>query len=111
WLDTVLRWATQWQDVTTGKYLLRENPIRGELFRRAVPHEQNPQQPVASQDRFEATLATAGDVHPDLPALLTLVNGTGRRIRAVLGLRCQDLALGATKAAPYGAITWPGDTD
>jgi integrase len=111
WLDTVLRWATQWQDAETGKYLLRENPIRGELFRRAVPHEQNPQQPVASQDRFEATLTKSGDVHPYLPAILALVNGTGRRIRAVLALRYQDLELGATKAAPQGAISWPGDTD
>ena len=52
-----------------------------------------------------------GRVHPDLGDLLMVVNGTGRRIRAILALRGEDLRLKRTTSAPHGAIQWPGETD
>ena len=106
WLTWVLNWATKERDAD-GRYLLHENPARG--FE--IPHEQNPRRPVATQDRLEAILAKAGNVHPFLPQLLTIVNGTGRRIKPVLGLRYENLRLGKSRAAPHGAIQWPGETD
>ena len=50
-------------------------------------------------------------MHPFLPPLLALVQGTGRRVSAVLALRYADLVLAKTKGAPHGAIAWPGETD
>ncbi len=111
WLAIVCNWAMEWEDRHTGKPLLREHPLKRERFRDAVPHEQNPRRPVATQDRLEAILGQSGNVHPFLPQLLVIVNGTGRRINAVLQLRYQDLRLAKSAAAPYGAIQWPGETD
>ena len=75
WLRTVLNWATRTRD-EQGRYYLRENPARG--F--PIPKEKNPRRPVASQDRFQAVRPKAAEVHPHLPQVLDLVNGTGRRI-------------------------------
>ncbi len=44
-----------------------------------------------------------------LSELLDLVNGTGRRINAVLQLRHEDLRL--AEGGKHGAIRWPADTD
>lgn len=111
WLQKVCRWATEWEDRYTGKLLLREHPLNRERFRAAVPHEPNPRRPVATQDRYEAILAKAPDVHAFLPAIYVIVNGTGRRITPVLKLRYEDLRLAKSKGAPHGAIAWPGETD
>jgi hypothetical protein len=111
WLLKVFNWAMEWEDRHTNRPLLREHPLKRKRFCEAVPHEQNPRRPVASQDRFEKILEKAGTAHPFLPALLALVNGTGRRITAILRLRYEDLRLAKTKGAPYGAIAWPGETD
>jgi integrase len=111
WLLKVCNWATEWEDRHTGRPLLATHPLRRDRFRAAVPHEQNPRRPVATQDRLEALLAKADQVHPFLGALLAIVNGTGRRISAVLQLRYADLRLGKTAGAPHGAIAWPGETD
>jgi len=43
-----------------------------------------------------------------LSELLDIVNGTGRRISAVCGLRYDDLIL---SKRPYGAVRWRADTD
>jgi hypothetical protein len=99
WLQTVLRWATAWQG-EDGKYVMRENPARGDAFRKAVPHAKNPRRPVATQDRLDAILEAAPAVHPFLVPLLHIINGTGRRIRAVLALRFEDVRLAKTPAAP-----------
>jgi integrase len=101
-----VRWNEEGADGEV-RYLMRENPIRG--F--AIPKEQNPRRPVATQDRYEAILAKAHAVHPFLPALLTVANGTGRRITAVCRLRYENLQLAKTKATPHGAIAWPEETD
>lgn len=111
WLLKVCNWATEWEDRYTGKALLREHPLNRSRFRAAVPHEQNPRRPVATQDRLEAIMAKAAVAHPFLPSLLAIVNGTARRISAVLRLRYEDLRLAKTKGAPHGAIAWPGETD
>jgi integrase len=108
WLRQVLGWGTTWRERDgNGAYLVRENPVRGY----AVPDEKNPRRAVATTDRYEAIAAKAAQVHPFLPPVLAIVHGTGRRVSAVLALRYRDLQLAKTKAAPHGAIAWPGATD
>ena len=46
-----------------------------------------------------------------LSELVDLAWHTGRRVQAILKLRYQDLRLGKTKTAPFGAVEWPGETD
>jgi integrase len=111
WLVKVCNWALEWEDRYTGQPLMREHPLKRARFHDAVPHEENPRRPVATQDRYEAILAKAGAVHPYLPPVLSILNGTGRRVSAVLALRYEDLRLAKTKSAPHGAVAWPGETD
>lgn len=121
WLRQVLGWGTTWRERDgNGPYLMRENPVRG--F--DVPEEKNVRRPVASTDRFEA-LRTVSDrvtmeltrngkretVRSYLSELLDVVQGTGRRVSAVLALRYENVQLAKTKTAPHGAIRWPGETD
>ena len=116
WLRSVLRWGTKWQD-RDGNYLLREDATRG--F--GMPHEKNPNRPVATHDRYEAIRAVSDQVMMEirwdgrrrkhrsyLSELLDIANGTGRRISAVCELRYEDLEL---DARPYGKIRWPADTE
>jgi integrase len=118
-LSAVLRWATLWQD-REGRYLLRENPVRGY----SIPREKNPRRPIQTQGRYEALLRVAEKVTFEvvrdrkrvrarsyLPELLVLANETGRRLSAVLGLTYANLQTERTSTAPHGAITWPADTD
>ncbi|HSD32149.1 MAG TPA: tyrosine-type recombinase/integrase, partial [Gemmatimonadales bacterium] len=111
WLWKVCAWATEEEDRHTGRPLLRVHPLKRERFRKAVPHEANPRQPVATRNRLEALLAVADQVHPFLGTILTITVHTGRRISAVLQLRYEDLRLGKAEDAPFGAIQWPGETD
>jgi len=120
WLRGVINWAMNWNEEETDgevRYLMRENPIRG--F--PIPDEPNVQRPVATQDRYEAIRKVSDRVTMDvrrdgkrravrsyLSELLDLVNGTGRRITAVLELRHEDLRLADGK---HGAIVWPAVTD
>ena len=118
WLKWVFNWAVKWRH--DGRYLMRENPVRG--F--DTPTEKNPKRPVASEDRLEKVRAVADRVQMEVPGtgkaklqrsylleLLELVNGSGRRISAVCALTFDDLRLEKSKAAPFGAIRWPSDTD
>src|SRR6266702_805600 len=115
WLRAVINFGTKWKE-SSGRYLLTEDPTRG--F--PTPRERNPKRPVASTDRYEALARVAGQVTTeirrdskritvatDLPAILAIVAGTGRRISAVLQLQYRDLHL---KGRP-GAIRWPSGTD
>ena len=43
--------------------------------------------------------------------MFEIIVGTGRRVRAVTGLRHEDLELEPTPSCPNGAIVWPEDTD
>jgi len=111
WLQTVLRWATAWQDQETAKYVMRENPARGEAFARATPHEENPRRPLATDDRYEAVLAVTEQVDARLAVLLRLAHGTGRRIRAILALEHEDLRLAKGPQWPHGRIRWRAEED
>jgi integrase len=119
WLNAVFNWAVRWQD-GQGRYLLSENPVRGY----PIPKEKNPLRPVMTQDRYLALRDVSDQVTMEimvggslekvrsyLTELLDLANETGRRLSAILGLRYQDLRLERPPTAPYGAISWPADTD
>ncbi len=121
WLRGVINWAMRWDEEEADgevRYLMRENPIRG--F--AIPKEQNPRRPVATHDRLEAIRKVSDRVTMEirrarkrvqlpsyLSELLDVVNGTGRRINAVLQLRYEDLRRDAD--GELVAIRWPADTD
>ena len=102
WLVSVFRWATAWR--TESGFLLSENPLRGGFD---IPREKNPRRPVATVERFKATLANAKQVHPYLRLALVLANETGHRIGAIRKLRRSDLHLDSRP----GSITWPEDSD
>jgi integrase len=116
WLRSLLNWGTNWKE-GRGRYLLRENPVRGY----PVPKEKNVRRPVASTDRYEAVRAVTDkvmmerrwnnervEVRSYLSELLDIAAGTGRRISAICGLRFDDLNLGE---GPYGAIRWRRELD
>lgn len=122
-LATMLRWARGHR--VNGKRLLVADPLEG----LKVPHEKNMRRPVATEARYQATLAVADQVDPigRLRTLLVLARHTGRRLSAMCQLRACDVlrsrdamtaALGAAgldlaHAAhwPHGAIRWPESTD
>ena len=116
WLGWVLNWASKWR-TPQGRYLMRENPLRGY----DIPTEKNPRQPTATEDRYQATRAKTDEVTMEvrghgkaktvrshLSEILDIVSGTGRRLSAVLQLQYEDLQL---SEGPHGAIRWPADTD
>ena len=116
WLTWLLNWASKWR-TPQGRYLLRENAVRGY----DVPTEKTPRRPTATEDRYQATRAKTNDVTMEIRGygesktvrshvseILDIVSGTGRRLSAVLQLRYEDLAL---QDGPYGAIRWPATTD
>lgn len=99
---------------------MERDPTRG--FE--MPREKNPKRPVATHDRVDAIRkvyrqvtmriergAKRESVESWLPEIFEVAVGTGRRISAVLQLRLQDLELDGTESEPWGAITWPADTD
>jgi integrase len=121
YLRQVLNWAAKWT-LENGQYLMSHNPVRG--FE--MPHEANPNRPLASYDRYEALRAVSDNHMMEdrqnrkgkrskrrsyLSELLDVAQGTGRRISAICQLRFQDLRLERTSKAPHGAIVWPAETD
>lgn len=118
WLKWTLNWAVKWRQ--EGHYLLQENPVRG--FE--IPTEKNPRRATATKDRYEALRAVSDQVQMEvswdgrrryvpshLTGILTLAEGTGRRISAILKLRYSDLRLERGEHTPHGAIRWPASTD
>lgn len=122
-LGTVCRWAVGFR--VNGRRLLALNPLVG----LTLPRERNVRRPIATEARFQATLAVADRVDPRgrFRCMLLLARHTGRRVKAMAQLRASDVlrtreqverALGAigqpvTAAAhwPHGALRWRAETD
>jgi hypothetical protein len=123
WLSTCLNWATRHK--VNGRRLLDKNPLHDCTW----PKEKNPRRPIASHQRFTATLAHADavDAGGRLGCILQLARYTGRREGAICALTAADLLLsetrirGALAAAgmdertaahmPHGAIRWSAQSD
>jgi len=108
-----------------GKPLMTANPLEGVV----LPREKNVRRPIATEERYQQTMAKAGQVDPSgrLACLLALARYTGRRINALCNLRMSDVlltadAIAATLAAtgrdpalaqhmPHGAIRYRPETD
>jgi integrase len=113
-LRAVLRWACD------DRGLMRSDPSA--KFK--LPKDINVRREIASDDRFQAIRAVSDQILMEvgrgktarkersyLSELLTIVNGTARRISAVCQLRHEDLRLDKTTSRPFGAIRWPEETD
>jgi hypothetical protein len=123
WLAALLRWARGFK--RDGRRLLTVNPLEGVT----LPQEKNVRRPIASEVRYQRTLATADAVDPSgrLRCLLGLVRYTGRRLNACCQLRASDVlrsrdAVARALAAaglderqadhmPHGAIRWRPEHD
>ena len=123
WLSAVFNWARRHK--VNGKRLLSENPLHDVTW----PREKNPRRPVASHQRFLATMqhVDAVDSEGRLRAILALARWTGRRESAICGLLASDILLsperirdalaaagmdeGLGQHMPHGAIRWPATTD
>jgi len=118
-LRSACRWAVGFRD-DDGNFLLEYEASRG----LKLPREPNPNRPVASHDRVDAIRRVYRQVmmrlqrelnrmwvESYLPEIFEIVVGTGRRISAVCSLRVEDISLDGSPEAPWGAITWPSDTD
>src|SRR3989475_2973859 len=99
-LMTALNWAAR-ERTSTGRRLLRENPLTGIR----LPKEKNPERPVMSHDVYLKLLEVAPRVHPLLPLALIVAEGTGRRISAWRNLVWDDVDFEA------GTIRWRAEHD
>lgn len=110
WLRLVIGWGTRrvvgHDSRGAAITLLTSDPTR----RFEIPKEQNPSQPVASTDRYEAIRAVSDQVG-ELSDFLDVMVGTGRRLSAVRLLRFEDLDLSSSPAAPHGSIRWRAEND
>lgn len=86
-LKGVFKWATGVYEA--GKPLLERNPLAA----LSAPREVNPRRPLLEDSAVEALLSVADQVSPLLPALIVLMDSTGRRLSSVLGLRWDDVDL------------------
>lgn len=123
WLKALIHWGQAFK--VNGRRLIAGDPLDGlQLVR-----EKNPRRPVASEDRYQRTLAVADaiDAWGRLACMLALARHTGRRVNAICQLRADDVVrsrdevLRALAAAgrdereatymPHGAIRWRADSD
>lgn len=86
-LKIVLRWASGVFE--NRRPLLDRNPLAGY----SPPRERNPRRPMVDSPTVAKLNAVAERVSPQLPLLLVLMETTGRRLSAVLGLRWDDFDL------------------
>ena len=123
WLSSVFNFCRHHK--VHGKRLLQENPLHDVKWEREV----NVRRPVASHQRFEATLEHVDTVDPAgrLRCMLNLARYTGRRESAICKLRASDFlrdpdAIRAALAAmgfdenradhmPHGAVRWTDEND
>ena len=103
-LHTAVNWATRQRERRHGRPLLEFNPLRGVK----LPAEKNPKRPVETYDRYLKLMEVAKEVDWRLPLALTLAESTGRRIGAILKLRCEDVDL---DRLPYGWIRFRAEHD
>src|SRR5262245_42349840 len=89
WLASVFNWAHGFK--IGGKRMIPENPLHGT----ERPREQNPRRPVASHQRYLATMKHVDAVDPKgrLGCILALARYTGRRESAICAIRASDLLL------------------
>lgn len=93
-LKAALNWAV-------GAHLIERNP----LDRVALPREKNPRRPIATPERYAATLQKAGEVSPSIGPMLVLAHETGRRLSAIRKLKGSDVRDDGT------ALHFRADTD
>jgi integrase len=86
-LKIVLRWASGVFE--NGRPLLDRNPLAAY----SPPRERNPRRPMVDSSTVAKLKTVAERVSPQLPLLLVLMETTGRRLSAVLGLRWDDFDL------------------
>jgi integrase len=116
-LRSVCKWATEWRDPRTKRFLLEFNPTRG----LPLPREENPRRPVVTHDRYLRLLEKADQVRvktghgeqakrvrSPLRELLVIAEGTGRRIGAIVQLRWSDWL---PERGACGAMRWRADSD
>jgi integrase len=84
-----------------GGALLERNPCAG--F--PIPAEVSPRRPRLAEDRFQAMLAVADEVHPEFRLALVLSNETGHRISSIRQLWWSDILWDANE------VRWRGETD
>jgi integrase len=107
------RFGTSYR-VSNGGFLLERDLSNG----LPIPVEKNPLRPLADYDRYEELLSAAAQVRmrvtdnrrvPSyLRELLTLAEGTGRRIGAIVALKFSDWD---PNNGPYGSLHWRADSD
>ena len=123
WLATVFRWARGYR--VNGRPLVPANPLEG--IKR--PREANVRRPIASHERFLATMQFVDQVDPSgrLRCMLALARYTGHRENAICQLRASDFlrtekAVGAMLAElgqderraahfPNGGLRWRAEHD
>lgn len=98
WLQAVMRWAMDYR-TAEGSYLLEADPLRGHR----LPERRDPRRPAADRERYEKTLAVAGEVDERLRVMLVLAWETGQRLSAIRQLRYSDLLF---DEGPHGSIRW-----
>ena len=116
-LRTMILWAMRKK--RNDRPLLAEDPTQGY----EIKEELNPKQEPADQRRFEASLAAAdhlanknastraGYLYALLRVVLVVLEGTGRRISAILGLRRADIFLDEANDFREPMITFRKDLD
>lgn len=115
---SMLLWAMR-KKTGDGRRLLNEDPMEGFV----IHGEVNPKRPVATHDRFEKTLDALERLAASetdswkrqmclmLATALVVLEGTGRRISAVLGLRWSDLHLDEEGGFADATITFRKELD
>ncbi len=98
-LKSALKWATN--GLEDGCPLLERNPLSAY----SPPRERDPKRPLIAGDTVQALLNVAEIVSPQLPLLIVLMDTTGRRLSAVLGLRWDDVDF------ERGHIRWRAELD
>lgn len=123
WLKSVFRWARGYK--VNGRRLLASDPFEG----LTLLQEKNPRRPVASEDRYQRTMAVAHAVDPSgrLACMVSIARFTGRRVNAIRQLQADDVFLtraqivralaaagmdeGDATHMPHGAIRFGEDHD